>query len=258
VTPLGRCLGVCLLLAACNADGLDVNGDARKDAAHAPVDFSSPRDLANDLPSLATDLALPPCYAIYCDHFESLDAGWMVDGPVALTTGRAYDGLRAMQSTASAPTTLTRSVALAADIYIRAYIYTQPDLDQAVDLFSIASSTNAQAKGTVRYDPGQAQKQAPRISILSGSSSATVSAVIPSGRFVCVEWQLPQANGALWNTVVAIDGGNVARITLTSAPAMYDSLKLGQSSVSTPKGASSDDFWIDDLVVSDSPIGCRS
>jgi hypothetical protein len=237
----------------------------------------SPRDMgpgmppaggANTLCSGAAAASACQGQYLFCDSFEAESgaklSAWddtVVDGSHAeldVSQARACRGSRALEAAAAganAHAFAVKQLAVPSTVYLRTAVYVEPGSSMAwVNLMGIQSSTRT-AEIALRFT-GQGGKMT--IARSFGASTAETPAfnAITPGRWSCVEMRV-DTDSKRGKVAVMVDGKEVASFddfpTIGNGARSYDQVLLGidQTGQTAPVT-----WYIDELAVSSSPIGC--
>jgi hypothetical protein len=224
-----------------------------------------PGDLGN--PSKCSSLA-----AAQCQGFEdgALPATWtphLTNGTLSVETTRAYRGNYSLHLHSSALTSGQSSEVRIATVqtfpagmsyYVRAFYYfsSTPTVGSA-QLYSATETASPYAGVGVNLDSGNLAG----FSSLTGGTYTRSSTVLPTNRWVCLEWQVLVANDASGTQHVWLDSTEIASLAKTgitngstAQTALSMSLSYYQPSVAVP----ATDAWVDEIAFGSTRIGCAN
>jgi hypothetical protein len=211
---------------------------------------------------------------LLCDGFEADLSRWQgcdeLNGVVSIDSGRAFRGQHSLHGAGSAAAAgmqvkamVTEETILAtspAELYVRAFVLA-PTLPPGDQLAWANLSQDASPYAGISFILADDKANPFFYNSTSGSAVYTRSAAtIPSGDWTCIEWRLDFATDALdghlaaaYNDIVVPDLSTVQQTQ--SSPALHD-INIGLFLPATGIAHLPFDFWIDEVIISTTPIGC--
>jgi hypothetical protein len=239
-----------------NPDQADGDQDGRGDACQAP-DGSAP--------TCPVSLGSQPVAAL---DFESAIPGWPAQEFGALKevedADSAHCGLRGfhLQLSGTAFSGAARIMRQLpgtndGDLYIRAYLWPkQVQTTKYVEMITIFDPVKSVGVALTSSGLGMVQI----LSALSGANVFSAGIAWPQGRWVCVEWHLTfTLNGTALPIDLSIDGAVALTDTLSIAAGEAASFSQNQEfalGLYAPAMASAE-LYLDDVVISHTPVGCQ-
>jgi len=225
-------------------------------------------DRPSDAPAPVIDTAsdaAPACAYQICDGFEAPAVApvWTPMGAVAIDNTFAHTGASSVHvhTVALAPNGAdaafireTATLAQSTPIYVRAFLRFGglPSTNDYGPIMHVYESTNDFEDSLMFSDSA--------LSVYTQWNNANMSTSSPPplNTWVCVLWSVTRATTATGSVTL---GGDVGSLTLTNVPTegpALTALDIGLIfySTQTPTAQPALDLWIDDVLVSDTPLTC--
>jgi hypothetical protein len=204
--------------------------------------------------------------AAICDGFESgLGSMWVADPMVSIDTTRAHRGTQSVKVHSpafGANTGSYQSIAESQTItsginpfYVRAWLWLSalPAFDNGLELMSAERpSSGSGIYVFVHADSTKVYSQ------LDTKIQSTAT-LVPTAGWFCLVWKVTRNTG----TSGALELSGDVNVTLmntktdsSTLPLQYVVIGLGYSSTNNPVPQPAQDLWIDDVIVSATPVGC--
>lgn len=245
---------------ACSAGGVCDAGLDAPDRSAQPLD-------AGAMDATSADAAAQPNCARYganalCNDFEdggALGLPWHLTGAGALAFDRAHGGTASLHLAPPAPdgtnwlfsqlrTSSAAALSPLKDLYVRAWVYLEsaPQGDATIQLFQVMRQTFQVFAVILTPTSVSVWNGVAR----GGGENRTVG--LPIGRWAC--WEIADVMTGTTGWSLSLDGVSVLQAT-QATQSSFDSVRVG---VYLPPAQAQPQIraWIDDVVISDRPIGC--